>query len=366
MMETNLLGCSKFDLDTPALLVDLDAMERNIQRMARTFSDAGVGWRPHTKAIKIPRLAHKLLDAGALGVTCAKVGEAEVMAAGGVRDILIANQVVGAQKIARLLQVLDSADVIVAIDSIENLRMLDAAGRAAGRGPRVVIEVDIGMHRAGVAPGQAAVDLAKAAADSAGVRFAGVMGWEGQAVAIQEADAKRSAISEAVKLLTDTAEQCRRAGLDVQVVSCGGTGTYQHTAYLPGITELQAGGGIFCDIHYHEHFHVDHEYALTVLATVTSRPTPTRIICDTGKKTMSSDAAVPKPCIPTAVTRLGLSAEHATIELAEPAASPVVGDKIEFIVGYTDTTTMLHEELYAIRDGRVEAVWPVLGRGKLR
>ena len=192
------------------------------------------------------------------------------------------------------------------------------------------------------------------------------MGWEGQTVAIQDTDAKRNAITEAVKLLAETADACRQAGLDVKIVSCGGTGTYQHTAYLPGITELQAGGGIFCDIHYHEHFHVDHDYALTVLATVTSRPTPTRIICDTGKKTMSSDAAVPKPCIATPVTRVGLSAEHATIELAEPADTPMVGDKIEFIVGYTDTTTMLHEELYATRNGRVEAVWPVLGRGKLR
>jgi len=192
------------------------------------------------------------------------------------------------------------------------------------------------------------------------------MGWEGQTVHIQDLAAKQQAIAESVTLLTDTADLCRAAGLPVDIVSCGGTGTYQHTATLPGITELQAGGGIFCDLYYHDEMHVDHEYALTVLATVTSRPTPTRIICDTGKKTMSSDAAVPRPVLAGGVKRVGLSAEHATIELAEPDAHLRVGDKIEFVVGYTDTTTMLHEEMFGLRDGRVEVVWPILGRGKLR
>jgi D-serine deaminase-like pyridoxal phosphate-dependent protein len=362
----NEVGCSKFDLDTPALLVDLDVLEHNIDRMAGTFREAGVGWRPHTKAIKIPTLAHRLIAAGAHGVTCAKLGEAEVMAAGGIKDILIANQIVGQQKIARLMRLLESADVIVAVDSIENVRQLDSAACASGRRLRVVIEVDIGMHRAGVQPGGAVVELGQAVARSEGLRFAGVMGWEGQTVHIQDLAAKQRAIAEAVSLLTRTADACREAGLDVQIVSCGGTGTYAYTARLPGITELQAGGGIFCDLYYRNEMHVDHDYALTVLATVTSRPAPTRIICDTGKKTMSSDAAVPQPRIAPTIKRVGLSAEHATIELGEPSPTPGIGDKIEFIVGYTDTTTMLHEELYAIRGETVEEVWPVLGRGKLR
>ncbi len=360
------VGCSKLDLDTPSLLLDLDAMERNIARMAQTFRSAGVGWRPHTKAIKVPALAHKLLAAGAHGVTCAKLGEAEVMAAGGIRDILIANQVVGPQKIARLMDLLGKADVIVAVDSMEHVRALSVAAAAAGRQLRVVVEVDIGMHRAGVLPGAPAVDLSLAVAACDGLRFAGVMGWEGQTVHMQDLDAKRRAITEAVSLLTETAAACRDAGLPVDIVSCGGTGTYQHTAYLHGITELQAGGGIFCDLVYHDDMHVDHEYALTILATVTSRPAPDRIICDSGKKTMSSDAAIPRPCIAAPVARVGLSAEHATIQLAAPSEAPKIGEKIEFIVGYTDTTTMLHEEIYALRGGQVEQVWQIEGRGKLR
>ena len=208
--------------------------------------------------------------------------------------------------------------------------------------------------------------LAQAIASSRALRFAGVMGWEGQTVHMQDLAAKQQAITESVALLTQTADAIRVAGLPVDIVSCGGTGTYQHTAYLPGITELQAGGGIFCDLVYHDDMHVDHEFALTILATVTSRPTPTRIICDTGKKTMSSDAAVPRPCIEAPVERVALSAEHATIQLAAPSETPRVGDKVQFIVGYTDTTTHLHEELYALRGGEVEAVWPVAGRGRLR
>jgi len=362
----NAIGSRKIDLDTPALLVDLDVLERNIERMARTFREAGVGWRPHTKAIKVPALAHKLLAAGAFGVTCAKLGEAEVMAAGGVQDILIANQIVGAVKIERLMALLSSADVIVAVDSVDNVRQLDRAASAAGQRLRVVIEVDIGMHRAGVLPGEAAVELARCAADCSGLKLAGVFGWEGQTIKIADAAEKQRAIAAAIAMLVDTAEQCRAAGRSIDIVTCGGTGTYQHTARLPGITELQAGGGIFCDVYYRDVMHVDHDFALTILATVTSRPTPTRIICDAGKKTMSSDAAMPRPCIPDPIRSMGLSAEHTTIELAEPNTDLTVGDKIEFIVGYSDTTTMLHEELYGLRHDQVELVWPILGRGKLR
>jgi D-serine deaminase-like pyridoxal phosphate-dependent protein len=362
----NAIGSTKLDLDTPSLLLDLDTLERNVARMARTFRDAGIGWRPHTKAIKVPALAHKLIDSGAQGITCAKLGEAEVMAAAGIGDILIANQIVGAPKIERLVDLLATADVIVAVDNLDNVRQLDRAASAKGRQLRVVIEVDIGMLRAGVAPGQPTVDLACAIAACGGLRLAGVFGWEGQTVKIADLTEKQRAIKQAVGLLTATADSCRAAGLPIDIVSCGGTGTYQYTASLPGITEVQAGGGIFCDVYYHDVMQVDHEYALTVLTTVTSRPVPTRIICDAGKKTMSSDAAVPRPRLADQVKSVALSAEHTVVELVAPNTDLAVGDKLEFIVGYSDTTTMLHEEIFGLRDARVEVVWPVLGRGKLR
>ncbi len=364
--EPVLVGQAKIDLDTPALLVELATMERNIERMTRTFREAGVNWRPHTKGQKVPAIAHRLLRAGAIGVTCAKLGEAEVMAAAGIKDILIANQIVGAPKIARLVRLRAQADVIVAVDSEENILELARAAQANGVQLRVLVEVNTGMNRAGVEPGEPAVSLSKLVHAAEGLRYVGLMGWEGHTVKIADPAIKRQAVERSVGLLVSTADLCRERGLPVEIVSCGGTGTYWLSAYQRGVTEIQAGGGIFCDVYYRKMMGVDHEYALTVLSTVTSRPTPTRIICDAGKKAMSSDAAVPEPIGIGEVISVSLSAEHATIEMRQPSREPRVGDKIEFVVGYSDTTVHLHEEMYGIRGGRVEAVWPVLGRGKLR
>ena len=356
---------TKAALDTPALLVDLDALDANIARMAECFRRHGVNWRPHTKGIKVPQIAQRLIDAGAIGITCAKLGEAEMMAAAGFTDILIANQIVGAPKLARLTGLRRRCDVVVAADSQDNVTALAQAAQAAGVVLRVVIEVNLGMNRAGVEPGEPCVALAKFIAAKPGLKFAGLMGWEGQTAPL-DAATKPAAVSKAVAEIVRSAKLCRAAGLPVDIVSCGGTGTYWVSAAQPGVTEIEAGGGVFCDVHYRAHFGVEHPYALTVLTTVTSRPTPMRIICDAGKKTMSSDAAVPVPLGLDRVRSVRLSAEHATIELDTPNAMLRVGDKLEWVVGYSDTTVHLHDEIYATRKGRVEAVWPIVGRGKLR
>lgn len=364
--DAGVVGISKWDLDTPALLVDLGAMERNIRRMAATFREAGVAWRPHTKGQKIPAIAHLEIAAGAIGVTCAKLGEAEVMAQAGITDILIANQVVGRPKVARLVRLARDADVMVAVDSEKNVLELGAAASTAGVQLRVVVEVNVGMDRAGVGPGEPVVALARMVQRCPGLRFAGVMGWEGHAAVIADPDEKRRAIEAAVGQLVESARLCRAAGIPVEIVSCGGTATYAVTARIPGVTEIQAGGGIFADVYYRTAMGVDHEYALTILATVVSRPTPTRIICDAGRKTMSADAATPRPLGLGPLRSVSLSAEHGRIELAAPDTALEVGHKVEFVVGYSDTTVFLHEEMYGIRDGTVEVVWPVLARGKLR
>ena len=360
------VGLPKDRLDTPALCVDLDVMDGNIARIATACREHGVAWRPHTKGQKVPAIAHKLLAAGAIGVTCQKLGEAEVMAAAGIRDILVANQIVGDQKIARLVNLLRHADVVVAVDDPDNVAALDAAARAKGVRLRVVIEVNIGGNRAGVEPGVAVAALARKIAEHRGLRFSGVMGWESHATSIQDQAEKEHAVASAVKLLTQSADACRSAGLPVDIVSCGGTGTYRFTTAQPGVTEIQAGGGIFSDVRYRTKFLVDHPYALTVMTTVTSRPNPHRIICDAGKKAMSSDAAEPLPLGVASVKSVNLSAEHARIELTVPDTRLRVGDRVEFVVGYGDTTVHLHEEMYGIRDGAVEIVWPVLGRGRMR
>lgn len=364
--QANLIGHPVRGLDTPILLVDLDKLERNIATMRQVIIvEAGIAWRPHTKSIKVPALAHKLLQAGASGITCAKLSEAEVMAAAGIRDIMIANQVVGTAKVARLTHLLRHADIIVAVDCEEHLKTLDVAAQGAGTPLRVVVEVNLGIGRAGVEPGEPVVDLAKRAAACRGLRLVGIMGWEGGRVAaIRNPDEKRKAIEEAVGHLTASADRCRAAGLPVEIVSCGGTGTYWITAKLPGVTEVQAGGGIFCDVYYRKDCGVEHEYALTILTTVISRPSPTRIVCDAGWKSMGRYPALPAPLGVGEVKMLNLSAEHATIDVLAPRSLPRVGDELEFIAGYSDSTVFLHDYLYGVRDGHLEIIWPILGRGR--
>ena len=192
-------------VDTPALLVDLDALEANIGRIAAACRQGGINWRPHTKGIKVPQIARKLIDAGAIGITCAKLGEAEVMAAHGFSDILIANQIVGPQKIARLVALRPACDVIVAVDSRDNVTAIAEAARAAGVVIRLVIEVDMGMKRAGVEPGEACVAFARFIAAQHGVKFAGLMGWEGQTAGIADPAVKVAAVAAAVAALARTA-----------------------------------------------------------------------------------------------------------------------------------------------------------------
>jgi D-serine deaminase-like pyridoxal phosphate-dependent protein len=360
------VGRPKLDLDTPALCVDLDVMDRNIKKMAGRILGAGKNWRPHTKGQKIPALAHKEIVAGAMGVTCAKLGEAEVMAGAGIRDILIANQVVGREKVTRLANIQPHADVMVAIDSRESAREISDAAIAKGVSVRVLVEVNVGLNRAGVEPGEAVLYLSDYAASLPGLRYSGVMGWEAHATTILDQAKKREVITRDIGRLVASAERCRAAGLPATIVSCGGTGTYWVTCTIPGVTEIQAGGGIFHDVHYNDHYGVDHEYAMTIVATVISRPTPNRIIVDAGHKTMNGNQGSPRPMGLEGVEKVRLSAEHGTVDLATPNDSLRVGDKLEFIVGYSDFTTYVHEEMFAIRDGLVEQVWPILGRGKLR
>ncbi len=367
MAQLGLIGQPREALDTPALLVDLDILERNIERMARIIiREAGVGWRPHTKGMKTPALAHMLLEAGAHGITCAKLGEAEVMAYAGIRDILVANQVVGLRKIARLVNLRQHCDIMVLVDNPENVEEMDRAARAKGVQVRVLIEVNVGMNRAGVEPGEPTLELARRIAPCKGLHLAGLQTWESHALGIADPDEKRRVVLAALKILTDTAQLCRGEGIPMDIISCGGTGTYWMSAFAPGITEIEAGGGIYSDRQYRTKFGVEHEDALTILATVTSRPTLSRIICDAGRKTLSSDSTEPKPIGIEGVEGLAFSAEHGTICLAAPSATPRVGDKIEFVVGYSDTTVVLHEELFGIRQDRIETIWPLWGRGRLQ
>ena len=359
------IGMAVDELDTPALLLDLDVMEANIARVAAECRANGIAWRPHFKGQKTPEIVRAEMAGGAIGSTCAKLGEAEVLVDAGITDLLIANQIVGAPKIARLIALLDRGDVKVAVESVANVDALGTAAAAAGKTLGVLIEVNTGMNRAGTEPGEATVALARHIAATPGLKLRGVMGWEAHAVAIADGNEKSAVVADAIARLVASAKAIRAAGIDCEIVSCGGTGTFPYCARQPGVTEIQAGGLIFSDELYRTKFGLNFPQALTLLATVTARPTPTRIILDAGKKAMSSDAAPPRPLGVVSSKPVGLSAEHTTIHLDAPSETPRVGDKVEFVVGYSDTTVHLHEVIRATRKGKVEASWVVKARGRI-
>jgi D-serine deaminase-like pyridoxal phosphate-dependent protein len=353
-------------LDTPALLVDLDVMDSNIARIVSACRARGVWWRPHIKGNKTPEIALRQIAAGAIGVTCAKLGEAEIMAAAGIQDILIANQIVGEAKVGRLISLRECADPIVAVDNPFHIAALAAGSPNPVRPLRIVVEINVGMNRAGVEPGEAAVELAQAIKAHAGLQFVGLMAWESQAVAIADQSAKAWTVKEALARLTATAILCRERGHAVAIVSCGGSGTFPFCVEQTGVTEVQVGGAIFSDMHYRGHYHLDFPPALTVLTTVTSRPNSTRIIVDAGRKALPPDIATPQPLGLPPVKLMKFSAEHTTLELDAPSETPKIGDRVEFIVGYSDLTVFLHEEIIGHRKGEIEAIWRVAARGKLK
>lgn len=366
-MKQFAIGSDKFDFDTPVLCIDLDLMEANIRHMADRCRAHGVAWRPHEKCHKTPAIAHRQLAAGAIGVTCGKVSEAEVMAAGGVRDVLVANMVVGEAKWRRVAALCRSADPIIACDHYAQVEPLSQICLSQGVAPRVIIEVDIGLDRVGIRPGRDVLQLAQAISGLKGVRFAGIMGYEGHLLQVADPTEKRSKIKEAIQTLVGCADLIRQNGLPCDIVSAGGTGSYDITVECPGITEIQAGGGIFMDPFYREKCHVGElEYALTVLATVVSRPTLERAVLDCGRKTMNPDIGMPQLLRYPDATVRRLSAEHCDVQLGPQSRDLKIGDKVEVVVGYGDFTTVLHDEFLGFRNNRLEVVWPILGRGKLQ
>lgn len=356
MSET---GRTMADLDTPALWVDLDILERNIAELAQHFRSAGVQWRPHIKGIRVPAIAQKAMDAGAIGVTCATIREAELMAASGIKELLIANEVVGERKIARLAQLRRRADVKVIVDNADNIRDLSAA--ASGQDLRfgVLIDVNTGMNRTGLRPGPAVVELAKVVDQSEGLRFLGLMSWEGHTLAIPNPEERAKATAAAIQQLLAMADDCRAAGLEVAIVSGGGSGTYKTTPFMEGMTEIQAGGAIFCDVIY-QSWGVETTPCLFVKTIVSSRPAPDRIVIDAGFKTLPVWHAQPRGINLEAVKSHVSSAEHGILSLERANERVKVGDLLDFVVGYTDSTIILHRLLYGIRRGKVEVAWDVL------
>jgi D-serine deaminase-like pyridoxal phosphate-dependent protein len=361
----SLVGADFTGVDTPALLLDLDALRHNIDTMASFFAGKHCQLRPHFKSHKCTRIARMQLDAGAVGITCAKLGEAEVLADAGIRNLLIANQIVGPLKIARLMELCRRADPMVAVDSAENVRMLSAHAQAADVSLGVLVEVDIGMGRCGVQPGQPALELARLVVSCPGLRFEGLQGYEGHCVDLREEKERTEKTRAAIKLLVDTRRLIERSGIGVHIVSGGGTGTYALNGIYDGIDEVQAGSYAAMDWWYTD-ICPEFRQAMSILATVISRPKPDIAIIDVGRKGVGAEWGPPrmKNLAGGEVVSFG-SEEHMILRLPQ-GMDVKIGERIEIIPSHGCTTSNLYREFAVHQNGRVVDVWPIEGSGKLQ
>ena len=362
-------GMHRSELDTPAMLLDLDRFEANATRLATAIRAGGKDWRPHSKGHKSPWIAQRQLALGAIGVTCAKVSEAEVMVDGGIPSVLIANELVTRSKVERVARLLDRADVMICADDEFEVELASAVGADLGVEIGMLVDINVGMDRTGVAPGRPALEIARAIDRAPGVRLAGIMGYEGHVLTAWPNEEKRAGTVAALAGLIESRRLIEADGMTVGIVSGGGSGNYMFAASLDGLTELQAGGGCLMDPFYGKLCHLEElgfEYALTILTTVTSRPTPERVITDAGFKALSAR----EEGQPILVDRPGveldyLSAEHGVWRRGAGAAEIRIGDRLEIIPDYHDTTTFRHDAFVGLRGDTVEAIIPLLGRGKL-
>ncbi|UCB46842.1 MAG: DSD1 family PLP-dependent enzyme [Spirochaetota bacterium] len=362
------VGLHKMEIDTPALLIDLLAMEKNLKTMSDFFKGKEARLRPHVKLHKAtPILAHKQLEAGGtIGVTCAKLSEAETMAKAGIKDILIANQIVGARKIGRLVNLAMYSDVMVAVDSYTNITELSQAALSKGVQLRVLVEVNIGHNRCGVGP-EKALEMARKVDASPGLRFMGLMGYDGHCTRCVDVVERETCSRKANQILAATKKKIEKSGLKVEIASGGGTYTYRYATQIGGVTEIQAGTYLLMDTTFRESGVTEFELTLTVLATVISRPVRDGVknlaIIDLGRKAMHPYYGMPEVKDPEGAKVVGMSQEHGKVELEGEACDLKVGDKIELWVRDANDTINLYDKFYAIREDIVEAVWDIPARG---
>ncbi|MGH6952766.1 MAG: DSD1 family PLP-dependent enzyme [Alphaproteobacteria bacterium] len=363
------IGDSIEDVDTPALVVELDAFEENLAHMARSLEGSAIRLRPHSKTHKSPMVAAKQIALGAVGVCCQTVAEAEAMVMGGVRDVLVSNEVVGERKIARLAALARQARLGVCVDDAGNAEALAGAARAFGATLETYVEVDVGSRRCGVDPGAPARDLARRVAAAPGLRFAGLQGYFGSAQHVRAHAERRVAIAEAAGKLGETKALIEKDGIACPVVTGAGTGTYRFEAASGVYTEVQPGSYVFMDRDYARNLGPDgapardFRHSLFVLATVMSRPATDRAVLDAGLKALAFDSGPPAIDGQADAEYVRAADEHGVVRLGEGGRQLRLGDKVRLIPGHCDPTVNLHDWYVGVRGGRVEALWLIAARG---
>jgi D-serine deaminase-like pyridoxal phosphate-dependent protein len=361
------IGMPLSEVDTPSLILDLEAFERNLDRMDASLAGKKIMIRPHAKSHKCPEIALRQIKRGAVGVCCQKVSEAEAMVEGGVPDVLIANEAVGTTKLRRLAALAQRARVAVCADDAGNVAALDEAARSAGIKLDVLVEVNVGANRCGVEPGEPAVKLAQAIARSRNLRFAGLQAYQGAAQHVRKVEERRVAIEAACARVRQTTELLARAGIACEKVTGAGTGTYLFEAVSGVYHELQAGSYIFMDADYARNDWTESgiprfEHSLFVWSTVMSKPVADRAVVDAGLKASSVDSGMPRVVDVEGAEYIKASDEHGVLKL-DGKARLSVGDKLRLIPGHCDPTVNLYDNYVCVRGGKVEAIWPITARG---
>jgi 3-hydroxy-D-aspartate aldolase len=363
------IGMSLEEVDTPALIVDLDAFERNLRRLPERIAGSQVRLRPHAKTHKCPVIALKQMELGAIGVCVQKVGEAEAMVYGGVKNVLVTNEIVGHQKLRRLAALAHSAEIGVCADDRGQVEALDEAAGEAGVRLPVYVEVNMGGNRCGVEPGEPALALARHIAEAPHLAFGGLQAYHGSAQHVRGWEERRQAIAQAADKAGQTRDLLQRHGIDCPVVTGAGTGSFEFETGSGVYTELQCGSYIFMDADYGRNLDRDgaptksFEPSLFVWATVMSRPTGERAIVDAGLKALAFDSGPPLVHDEPAAVYERASDEHGRLAVQGATNRLFIGDKIRLVPGHCDPTVNLYDWYVCIRGNRVEAVWPITARG---
>jgi D-serine deaminase-like pyridoxal phosphate-dependent protein len=344
-------------LDTPALLVDLPAMERNLATMAEFFRNRPAKLRPHFKNFRVLTLADRLIAAGAIGITCARLWQAEALVQHGIRSVLIANEIAGERMIRKFVELSRAAPIIVAVD---DPRVVDEMARIAGSDREllnVVVDIDLGLKRCGVPLGDVTLGLARHVLNR-GLKLRGLMGYEGHLQNLPPGLDKERAVVGAMKILAEARKLLEGAGIPVEIVTCGGTGDFAVAGAYPGITEIQAGSYLLMGTAY---VPAAPQFVpgLTVIATVISKPTGSRLVADAGSKAISGERGMPSVKRWPRFQVRALHAEHALIETGGADAPIEVGDTVELLVPYQDGTVNLHRQMFGVRDGKIEEVFTI-------
>jgi D-serine deaminase-like pyridoxal phosphate-dependent protein len=362
-------GMREEDIDTPALVIDLDAFEHNLDTMAALLAPTGTKLRAHAKTHKSPVIAHLQMARGAIGNCVQKVAEAEVFAWGGIPDILVSNEVVGAPKLARLCALARIARVAVCADDPSQVAAIEAAAADAGIRMTVLVEIDVGAGRCGVAPGPDAVALAKRIAGSRHLIFGGLQAYHGSAQHKRTPEERRAMIGGAVEGSRRTVEQLRQQGLECPIVGGAGTGTVEIEAHSGVYNEIQAGSYVFMDVDYAKNLDESgapvstFRHALFVLSTVMSAAKPGLAVLDAGLKALAVDSGLPTVWQRPDIQYVGASDEHGKLAVGSETAAPRLGEKLRLVPGHCDPTVDRYDWYVGVRKGRVECLWPVAAHG---